>query len=56
MLLPESATLRLYFTARSIICCNLCTFEANVAIISLRVGFSLNSLSSVLPTVFSLMV
>ena len=42
MLRPDSATLRRYFTARSMICCNLCTLEANVAIIKRRLTFSEN--------------
>ena len=42
MLLPDSATLRRYFAARSMICCRRCTLDANVATMMRLVVFSEN--------------
>ncbi len=53
MLLPESATLRPYFTAQFIICCTRLTFEANVAMIILLFSALLNRRSNELLTVLS---
>ena len=56
ILLPDSATLRRYFTPKSMICCKRCTLDAKVAIINLRFIFSENKWSRVIPTTVSLMV
>ena len=56
ILLPDSATFLPCFTAMSIICWSLWTFEANVATIILLLEFSENSLSNVEPTTVSLIV
>ena len=56
MLLPLSASLRLWRTAISTICCSLCTLEANVAIMTRLAEFSPTRRSSVSPTTASDMV
>ena len=52
ILRPTTATFLLNFTAELIICCILCTFDANVATIILFVQL-VNNLSNSLPTLLS---
>jgi len=53
ILLPETATLRPFLAAASIICCTLCTFDAKVATI-IRLLQPLKICSNFSPTLLSL--
>ena len=52
ILLPDTATFLPCILAASIICCILCTFDANVATIILPFAFE-NNLAKLSPTTFS---